>query len=115
MLRHLVLTEGWRGLSKGFSLNVIKGPIALSISLTTYDLLRAYLHADDPEDGRRPSSASGGSPFGEGGGSTQRSARKVTGDSSAHRHLNLDESGVHHTTDISDTPLAPPVGGGLKS
>ncbi len=44
VLRHLVSTEGWRGLSKGFSLNVIKGPIALSISLTTYDLLRGYIN-----------------------------------------------------------------------
>lgn len=45
VLRHLVATEGWRGMSKGFSLNVIKGPIALSISLTTYDLLRGYLNS----------------------------------------------------------------------
>ena len=38
-LRHLFATEGIRGFSKGFSLNIIKGPITLSLSLTTYDLL----------------------------------------------------------------------------
>ena len=32
-------TEGLRGLAKGFSLNIIKGPITLSLSLTTYDIL----------------------------------------------------------------------------
>jgi hypothetical protein len=35
--------EGWRGLFKGFSLNIIKGPITLSLSLTTYDILRNWI------------------------------------------------------------------------
>ena len=40
VLRTLVETEGLRGLTKGFSLNIIKGPITLSLSFTTHDLLR---------------------------------------------------------------------------
>jgi hypothetical protein len=42
-LVHLVKTEGIRGLGKGFSLNIIKGPITLSISLTTYDMLMSWI------------------------------------------------------------------------
>lgn len=42
VLRHLVETEGLRGLGKGFSLNIIKGPITLSLSFTTYDILRKH-------------------------------------------------------------------------
>lgn len=49
-LRHLAQTEGLRGLTKGFSLNIIKGPITLSLSLTTYDYLMACIGNihDDP-------------------------------------------------------------------
>lgn len=55
---HLIQTEGWRGLAKGFSLNIIKGPIALSISLTTYDLMRDYIQSlDDGESGSGNDSA----------------------------------------------------------
>lgn len=39
---HLVQDEGWRGLGKGFSMNIIKGPISLSISLTVFDFLKSY-------------------------------------------------------------------------
>lgn len=42
-LRHLVKSEGLRGLTKGFSLNIIKGPITMGISLSTYDFLRKWL------------------------------------------------------------------------
>ena len=42
ILKHLFQTEGWKGLSKGYSLNIIKGPVTLSISLTVYDLLQNY-------------------------------------------------------------------------
>ena len=40
---NLVKKEGIRGLGKGFTLNIIKGPISLSISLTVYDLLNDFL------------------------------------------------------------------------
>lgn len=40
VLYKLYEIEGWRGLTKGFSLNIIKGPITMAISFTTYDLLR---------------------------------------------------------------------------
>lgn len=46
-LTHLLATEGVRGLFKGYSLNVFKGPITLSLSLTTYDFLRNVLIRDD--------------------------------------------------------------------
>jgi hypothetical protein len=39
-LKTLFVEESFRGFWKGFSLNIIKGPISLSISLTVYDLLR---------------------------------------------------------------------------
>ncbi len=39
VLRELIEVEGVRGLGKGFSLNIIKGPITMSLSLTTYDML----------------------------------------------------------------------------
>jgi hypothetical protein len=64
LMRQLFQKEGWRGLWKGFSLNIVKGsfifvqyaschervyiltfigPITLSLSLTTYDLLREWI------------------------------------------------------------------------
>jgi solute carrier family 25 protein 42 len=43
VLAHLYRTEGLRGLTKGYSLNIIKGPLTLSISLTAYDRLRDWL------------------------------------------------------------------------
>lgn len=51
-LYELTKTEGWRGLTKGFSMNIIKGPITLSISFTTYDFMRRRLKGyldDDPK------------------------------------------------------------------
>ena len=43
LIKELVAKEGLRGLTKGFSLNIIKGPITLSLSLTTYDVMMDYL------------------------------------------------------------------------
>eukprot|EP01041_Mallomonas_annulata_P011051 gene11051-23107_t len=43
MFIHLVETEGYPSLFKGFSMNLFKGPVALSISLSTYDGLRDWI------------------------------------------------------------------------
>jgi hypothetical protein len=45
-LHHLFFSEGLKGLSKGFSMNIIKGPITLSISLTSYDSLLAWMRSN---------------------------------------------------------------------
>jgi len=70
VLVHLISSEGLRGLSKGFSLNIVKGPVALSISLTVYDLLRKRLH-DYPhtKSGGSSGSVNSGSDSGKQGNS----------------------------------------------
>jgi solute carrier family 25 protein 42 len=42
-IKTLYQQEGFRSFWKGFSINIIKGPIALSISLTVYDMLRGTI------------------------------------------------------------------------
>mmetsp|Transcript_15167 Transcript_15167/g.21209 ORF Transcript_15167/g.21209 Transcript_15167/m.21209 type:complete len:494 (+) Transcript_15167:1068-2549(+) len=47
-LQTLVRKEGFAGLFKGFSLNVIKGPIAIGISFATFDTLKEWFRLDPP-------------------------------------------------------------------
>jgi len=61
--RDLVATEGFGALLKGFSMNLVKGPIALSISLTTYDSLRRWID-EDPYLMRAPDSRKSASSLG---------------------------------------------------
>lgn len=42
-IAHLYDSHGWRGFFKGVSLNWIKGPIAVSISFTTFDFFKSRL------------------------------------------------------------------------
>ncbi len=44
MIQEVITKEGARALTKGFSLNIIKGPITLSLSFTTYDVLRNWIN-----------------------------------------------------------------------
>lgn len=58
VLKQLWRDEGLRGLAKGFSLNIFKGPLSLSVSLTVYDVLRKEVFFEDVEGGK--GSARGG-------------------------------------------------------
>jgi solute carrier family 25 protein 42 len=57
MFKRLWKEEGIRGLGKGFSVNIIKGPISLSVSLTVYDWLRSHIFADEKQSKNRPRSS----------------------------------------------------------
>jgi solute carrier family 25 protein 42 len=58
MLKQLVREEGIRGLGKGFTLNIIKGPISLSVSLTVYDWLRSHIFSDETQQQQQQQSPS---------------------------------------------------------
>jgi len=42
VFRHIMATEGWRGLFKGLSINYIKVAPMVGISFTTYELLKGF-------------------------------------------------------------------------
>ncbi len=46
-LMYVLRSEGWRGLFKGVSMNWIKGPIAVSVSFNTYDVVLRFLQRWD--------------------------------------------------------------------
>jgi len=56
MAWNLLETEGVKGLFKGFTLNLIKGPLSLSISLSTYDALRSWILCGEEEYNRNRNS-----------------------------------------------------------
>ena len=46
--RHILQTEGMRGLFKGVSINWIKGPVTISLSFTAFDKLKQVFRVDQP-------------------------------------------------------------------
>jgi len=44
--------EGTRGVFKGFTMNIFKGPITVSVSMTTYDVLMKWIHEKEGSDRR---------------------------------------------------------------
>jgi solute carrier family 25 protein 42 len=46
-LKRIYRREGVRGFFKGFSMNVVKGPLSVGVSFTTYDLLKRLLHIEE--------------------------------------------------------------------
>ncbi|RYE95310.1 MAG: hypothetical protein EOO41_05770, partial [Methanobacteriota archaeon] len=46
-LRRIVATDGVRGLFKGLTMNIVKGPVGVGVSFTTYDFLKRTLDIDE--------------------------------------------------------------------
>lgn len=53
-VRHLYQEQGIRGFFKGVSMNWIKGPVAFSISFTTFDTVQGWLESDSERRQRLP-------------------------------------------------------------
>ena len=54
IVRDLYMEQGYRGFLKGVSMNWIKGPIAFSISFTTFDLIQGFVETDAERKLRLP-------------------------------------------------------------
>lgn len=89
VITRLLREEGIRGFAKGFSLNLFKGPLSLSVSLTAYDWLRAHVFNDHDSPlasvylcYRAPSADSSNSSSGGGGSNGSNKTAAVTRDAS---------------------------------
>jgi solute carrier family 25 protein 42 len=54
IVKELFQEQGVRGFFKGVSLNWIKGPVAFSISFTTFDIIQGFLETDVERRHRLP-------------------------------------------------------------
>jgi solute carrier family 25 protein 42 len=54
IVKELFQEQGVRGFFKGVSLNWIKGPVAFSISFTTFDIIQSFLETDTERRLRLP-------------------------------------------------------------
>uniref|UniRef100_A0A7S2HJZ8 Mitochondrial carrier protein n=1 Tax=Helicotheca tamesis TaxID=374047 RepID=A0A7S2HJZ8_9STRA len=53
-MQHVMREQGIRGFFKGVSMNWIKGPIAFSISFTTFDIVQGLMASELEKEKRRP-------------------------------------------------------------
>ena len=60
-MRHLFEEQGIRGFYKGVSMNWVKGPIAFSISFTTFDTIQGWIETDYEREMKKSGSAGGDS------------------------------------------------------
>jgi len=60
-MRHLFEEQGIRGFYKGVSMNWVKGPIAFSISFTTFDTIQGWIETDHERETKKNGSAGGDS------------------------------------------------------
>ena len=60
-MRHLFEEQGIRGFYKGVSMNWVKGPIAFSISFTTFDTIQGWIETDYEREMKKSGSGGGDS------------------------------------------------------